>query len=158
MDYIQLHVTARPVPLNQRVPGRVFPALLEQVVGRALAKRPEDRFASAADFATAMEQVLAGKTQLARHVASPGSSGELPTMPIKPARVAAPVPGANADPAVAGSAPTPLVATLDRRAKSPAPVAPRPQKTNLVLLVGIALGFLLIGVGLAVVLMRFVMR
>src|SRR5579863_6172302 len=58
MDYIQLHVTGRPVPLSQRVPGRVFPPLLDQIMDRALAKRAEDRYASAADFAAAMQVVL----------------------------------------------------------------------------------------------------
>src|SRR5579863_805951 len=43
MDYIQLHVTGQPTLLNQRTPGKTFPALLEQVIDRALAKRPEER-------------------------------------------------------------------------------------------------------------------
>src|SRR5579871_4918870 len=64
MDYIQLHVTGKPVPLNQRVPGRTFAPLLESIIDRALAKRPEDRFSSAADFATAMQLVLGGATTL----------------------------------------------------------------------------------------------
>ena len=60
MDYIQLHVTGKPIPLNQRVPGKTFPPLLEQIVDRALAKRAEDRFASAADFGTSLQAVLNG--------------------------------------------------------------------------------------------------
>src|SRR5579862_7385834 len=68
MDYIQLHVTGKPVPLNQRVPGKTFPALLEQIVHRALAKHPEERFASAADFGTAMQWVLNGAAQLPAHL------------------------------------------------------------------------------------------
>src|SRR5271170_2787572 len=47
MDYIQMHVTGKPIPLNQRVAGMSFPPLLEQVMDRALAKREQDRFASA---------------------------------------------------------------------------------------------------------------
>ena len=39
MDYIQLHVTGKPIPLSQRVPGRRFPPLLEQIMDRALAKQ-----------------------------------------------------------------------------------------------------------------------
>jgi serine/threonine protein kinase len=158
MDYIQLHVTARPILLNQRVPGRVFPLLLEQVVDRALAKRPEDRFATAADFASAMQQVLGGATQLAPQLAPPGSSGELPTMPHNPIRIEALAQGARAEPNFVPSGASSLMASQDRRQKSPAPLPSHSPKTNLVMLAGIALGFLLIGVALAVVLMRFVMR
>jgi serine/threonine-protein kinase len=68
MDYIQLHVTGKPVPLNQRVAGKTFPPLLEQVIHRALAKRPEDRFPSAAEFASAMQAVLQGASQLPAHL------------------------------------------------------------------------------------------
>jgi serine/threonine-protein kinase len=60
MEFIQLHVTGKPIPLNQRVPGKTFPPELEQIVGRALSKRPEDRFASAAEFARAMDAQLRG--------------------------------------------------------------------------------------------------
>src|SRR5882762_6190063 len=64
MDYLQLHVSGRPIPLSRRVEGRIFPQLLDQVMDRALAKRPEDRFASAADFATALQSVLEGRAPL----------------------------------------------------------------------------------------------
>src|SRR4029077_7347491 len=90
MDYIQLHVTGKPILLNQREPGKSFPALLEQVIDRALAKRPEERFATAADFASAMQQVLQGASQLTPPLES---KRELPTTPgIRPF-------GANAFPA-----------------------------------------------------------
>src|SRR5215472_14351206 len=81
MDFIQLHVTTKPIPLNQRVPGRTFPALLEQVIDRALSKRPEDRFASAADFASAMQAVLNGATTLPQHLQRPPSMVEAKTVP-----------------------------------------------------------------------------
>src|SRR5271154_742583 len=32
MDFIQLHVTGSPIPLNHRVPGRTFPPLLDQIM------------------------------------------------------------------------------------------------------------------------------
>src|SRR6267378_1452441 len=51
MEYIQQHVTAPPMPLEQRVPGRRFPPLLWTVLERAMRKRPEERFETAADFA-----------------------------------------------------------------------------------------------------------
>src|SRR5271166_690643 len=71
MDYIQLHVTGKPILLNGRVPGKAFPPLLEQVIDRALAKRPEDRFSSAADFASALDCVLRGASQLPSHLTAP---------------------------------------------------------------------------------------
>jgi len=58
IEYIQLHVNATPIPLSERRPGATFPPGLENVVMKALAKKPEDRFASAAEFAAALESVL----------------------------------------------------------------------------------------------------
>jgi serine/threonine-protein kinase len=152
MDYIQLHVTGKPILLNQRAAGKTFPPLLERVLDRALAKRAEDRFASAADFATAMGQVLEGATELRGDVARPPAAPELSTVPI----------GAVKGAAVASSA-------LKHRAEAGSPVgSPSPRKTpqspvphqgaNAALLVAVALGFMLIGVGLALVLMKFVLR
>jgi len=59
MEFIQLHVMQSPIPLNSRVPGIRFPPLLEAVISRALAKNPNDRYASAADFGQALNTVLA---------------------------------------------------------------------------------------------------
>jgi len=41
-DFIQLHVTGKPIQLNERVPGRSFPPLLQEVMDRALAKQPDE--------------------------------------------------------------------------------------------------------------------
>src|SRR5690349_18094664 len=64
MEYIQQHVTAPPMPLEQRMPGKRFPPLLWTVLERAMRKRPEERFESAADFATAMQAVLSGASSM----------------------------------------------------------------------------------------------
>src|SRR5580692_10757924 len=82
MDFIQMHVTGKPFPLSQRVPGRTFPPVLDRIMDRALAKRAEDRFASAADFASAMQLVLQGATQLPPYLA--GMRGETSTVPAVP--------------------------------------------------------------------------
>jgi serine/threonine-protein kinase len=58
MDFIHLHVTATPIALNQRVAGKTFPPMLEAVISKALQKRPDDRFHSAAEFADALQAVL----------------------------------------------------------------------------------------------------
>jgi ABC-type transport system substrate-binding protein/serine/threonine protein kinase len=53
-ELIAQQLSVSPVPLHERVP--TIPAEIEQVVLRALAKNPKERFASVADFATALEQ------------------------------------------------------------------------------------------------------
>lgn len=62
MDYLQLHVNGTPTILSQRVSGKTFPPQLDQVIATALAKKPEDRFPTAADFGAALQAVLEGKT------------------------------------------------------------------------------------------------
>ncbi|HEY4014942.1 MAG TPA: serine/threonine-protein kinase [Polyangiaceae bacterium] len=159
MDYIQLHVTGKPVLLNQRVVGKTFPPLLERVLDRALAKRPEDRFASAADFATAMRQVLEGATELRGEVARPPAR-ELSTLPIGAAR------GSDVASAASLQARAEVGLPAGALAGSPAAVAMRatPQAAmarrgaNVALLVVVAVGFMLIGVALALVLMKFILR
>src|SRR3984957_387321 len=81
MDYIQLHVMAKPIPLSERVPGRTFPPLLDQVIERALAKRPEERYTSAADLGAALQLVMQGATKLPAHL-SPSPQMDAPTAPI----------------------------------------------------------------------------
>ena len=58
IEFIQLHVNATPIPLSERLPEATFPPGLEEVVMAALAKNPEDRYASAAEFAAALDSVL----------------------------------------------------------------------------------------------------
>jgi serine/threonine-protein kinase len=175
MDFIQLHVTGKPILLNERVPGKTFPRLLEQVVDRALAKRPEDRFVTAADFASAMQEVLRGAVRLPPRLTARAPKEVPPAPPLNPARPGA-APGAPGrgpvslpvPPGAQGSsnsaAATPVVAharaaipVREGRAMARSPAA-RAQKPNLALLVGIALGFMLLGVGLAVVVMRLFLR
>jgi serine/threonine-protein kinase len=54
MEYIQKHVMEPAIPLNQRVPERKFAPGLEQALARALAKKPDDRYQSAAEFGEAL--------------------------------------------------------------------------------------------------------
>jgi serine/threonine-protein kinase len=54
MEYIQKHVTAPIIPLNERVEGLHFPEGLARVLARALEKKPEARYQSAAEFAEAL--------------------------------------------------------------------------------------------------------
>ena len=82
IEYIQLHVNATPIPLSKRRPKATFPSGLEEVVMAALAKKPEERYASAADFAAALESVLQAE-------AGEGGPISLPT-PIPAAPVSEP--------------------------------------------------------------------
>ena len=159
MDYISLHVTGKPIPISQRVPGKTFPPLLDEIMERALAKRSEDRYASAADFGAALQLVMQGATKLPAHL-SPSPQMDAPTAPI--AFTPSP-PSAQAMPAPTPQPPTPQPPHV---AMSPAvqagpvaippapPAAARSSKTNVGLLVGVAVGFLLLGVGLALALSK----
>jgi hypothetical protein len=103
--------------------------------------------------------VLQGAAELTPDLAPKLAPLELPTMPLEPVRIEGGPMALASGPSArfASSAATPLLGAHRPRAPSPSPPAAL-ARANLPLLVGIALGFLLIGVGLAVVLMRFVLR
>jgi serine/threonine protein kinase len=161
MDYIQMHVTGRPIPLNQRVAGMSFPPLLEQVMDRALAKREQDRFASAADFAAAMQAVLQGARALPPEAFASSPQPPPTGGPAHPPGAAASSGPASAPSPSSGQAPLPAspahygAALIPPNPHRAAGLAGAPErKVNLPLLVAIGVGFLLIGVGLAVTLMK----
>jgi serine/threonine-protein kinase len=60
LTLVRMHISAPPPSLSQAVPGRFWctPAL-EHLLSRALSKRPDDRFATAADMASALEAAFA---------------------------------------------------------------------------------------------------
>lgn len=60
MEYIQHHITKPPLHLDTRVPGKNFPPGLGDVLAKALEKRPEDRYATAAHFADALKPYAPG--------------------------------------------------------------------------------------------------
>ncbi len=86
MEYIQLHVTKPPIPLDERIPGKTFPPGLGQVINNALEKKPENRFGSAAEFAEALKPF-----------GGPGSKGFTGMMP-------GPAPSASAGPVSSAAA------------------------------------------------------
>jgi serine/threonine-protein kinase len=57
MEFIQLHVNAKPIPLSERVPGKTFPPGLEAAVMKTMEKRPADRYTTAQEFADALDLV-----------------------------------------------------------------------------------------------------
>ncbi len=139
MEFLQMQVSAPPIPLNERVPGRTFPPAVWTVMERALAKEPEARFQTAAAFADALVTAATGRAPLA-----PVATAVLPSAPAIP--VAAPV---GAPPARAGGT-APMVAPP--RGDSPLVVAGVPKRSSPMVL-AVLLAFVL-GIGVTVVLMR----
>lgn len=145
MEYIQLHVTAKPKPINERVPGKTFPPLLWTVLEKALAKKPEERFASAAEFAAALQAVLNGATEL------PGGDGQ-PARPPMPSNA---LPTPLAQPAVMAA---PTVPAPARSSPLPQQRAASTGRPPVALLVGVAVAFLIVGAILAAIVMKLVVK
>jgi serine/threonine protein kinase len=68
-----------PLPLPSHVKPDIFPSI-EQVILKALAKNPQDRFASAAEFMTAWKRALEEKDTAER---APETSSSLATVPFE---------------------------------------------------------------------------
>ena len=147
MEFIQLHVTTKPKPINERVPGKTFPPLLWTVLSKALEKKSDDRYQSAAEFAHALQAVLAGATEVPPFqdgAARPArtSQGNMPT-PLAQQAIALPPAGAILAPARS----SPLPRQAQRGATPP-----------IGLLIGIALAFLVVGAVLAALVLKLVMK
>ena len=164
MEFITLHVTAAPIPLNERVPGKTFPPLLGQVLARAMAKRPEDRFASAADFAQAIKEVLGGAQQLSPNLAAGTMAGEQTTVRLQ-GGTGQPLPAEGRSPAPSSTAPATQV-HVSSQLPLPLPLplpggaldkkASNAGKQSLGLLFGVGLAFLFVGAALAILVMKIV--
>jgi eukaryotic-like serine/threonine-protein kinase len=79
IEYLQLHVAARPIILTERVPGMTFPPGLSEVIDKALSKRPEQRYQTAIELATALKTFVGPSKTL---------SSVLPSLPAPPAQSA----------------------------------------------------------------------
>jgi serine/threonine protein kinase len=163
MEFIQLHVTTKPKPINERVPGKTFPPLLWQVLSHALEKKSEDRYASAAEFAHALQAVLNGATEVppfqdgTQQRAMGGSQGQIPV--AANAGGGAPHAGnPNAFAQPASVAMPPAGTTLGPANSSPLPRQAASSKPPLGLLIGIAAAFLVVGAVLAAVILKLVMK
>jgi serine/threonine protein kinase len=121
IEFLQLHVTARPVPLNDRMPGKSFDPGLADVIARALSKKPEDRYESGGQFAAALRPFVPG---FQMYTAAPSVQG----------------------------APTATPGTLGAGSNSALTPA---RKSGVGLIVGVAAACLVMGVVLAVAVMRF---
>jgi len=59
MEFITLHVQAQPIPASERAPDIAFPPGFDEVILKAMAKNPDDRYQSAAEFAAALGSLVA---------------------------------------------------------------------------------------------------
>ena len=144
MEYIQHHVATRPIDLNKRVPGLVFPRQLEAVIAKCLQKKPDARYQTASEFADALKLVQAELTGGAG--AAPAASTAQPSQdPATPA--VAPMGAAPVMPAAAAGA-YPMIAVQQHA------VAGSDQGGNTTkVIVAVAMAGLLVGIALTVVVM-----
>ena len=173
MEYIQFHVTKPPIPLDERVATKKFPPGLGAVLARALEKKPENRFQSAAEFAEALKP-FAGAAGKGFTAMMPQGSGQALEAAARAqqaalaeqrqigATTAAATPAANA---AAGMAPAPPPSSsgqppvktlkMDQPVQlPPAPPIARRKGNSPMLLVAIAAGCLVAGVVLTIVALR----
>jgi serine/threonine protein kinase len=147
MEYIQRHVMQPPIALNQRVPEIQFAVGLEQVIAKALAKNPDQRYQTATEFAEAMRPY--GVREV--HFQAP-TSAQIPTQPMSQTQPYAPpasIGGGVAGPMAAAPGPDASRATAPTR---------RPRGTEVGLLVLVATVFLLAGAVLALLVMVLLER
>jgi serine/threonine-protein kinase len=156
MDFIQLHVNGTPIPLSERVPGLQFPPLLDQVMARALAKKPQDRFSSASDFALALQAVLDGKPALPPDLAR---RAEPPAPPNVPASAHAYPSGAPRAPWSAPEPGTPFgrpgaLGTEPAASRSTEVDEPSARPLSFGMLALIAISCLLVGAGAMIAILK----
>jgi eukaryotic-like serine/threonine-protein kinase len=135
MEFIQHHVVSKPIDLDQRAPELSFPAGLGAAIAKAIEKKPEDRYQTALDFARALEPFA----PLPRSVAD-----------MVPRLSAGSLPGAS-------NHPPPQAPGEDPTLVDPS-MPPAPRSPGLRLMIGVAAACLVLGVILAVVVMKFVVK
>ncbi len=59
LEVLSMHTTRQPPPLAETAPGIEVPPAVEELVMHGLAKRPNERFASAEEYIAAIDDVLA---------------------------------------------------------------------------------------------------
>lgn len=80
MEYVGKHVTAEPIPLNDRVVEATFPEGLWQVIRKALAKHKDDRYQTAVEFADSL--VPFGGSALPLETSQPPPVAASPPPPV----------------------------------------------------------------------------
>ncbi|MGD8860419.1 MAG: serine/threonine-protein kinase [Myxococcales bacterium] len=78
IDVMRAHVYDAPIKLNQRVPGKSFSPELEAAIDKALAKKKEDRYATAIEFADALKACMGDMASTAARRAMPSDPARPP--------------------------------------------------------------------------------
>jgi serine/threonine-protein kinase len=126
LDMMKAHVRDAPIPLSERVAGKTFWPELDAVIAKALAKSPDDRYASAAEFGEALLSCL------------PGTPAKPASVPPQANATASDAPAAvEAEPA---PAPLPDLDPSARRESTVVPDVPRSRLPTLVVGLMIGLG------------------
>jgi serine/threonine-protein kinase len=158
MEFIQLHVTKQPISLDNRVPGKSFPPGLAGALARALAKQPDQRYASAAEFAEALKPFASTSKGYTALMPASALAALKEAMPPPPVAGAPAPPPSRPHPSLSAKtikmSPSELAAPPPRSAAAPV-VRPRRAMSPL-MLVGIAAGCLVAGVLLTLIVIRFV--
>jgi serine/threonine-protein kinase len=84
MEYVGKHVTAQPIPLNERVEGRVFDPGLGEVLRKALSKNPDDRFQTTIELADALAPYAGHPSTVGAEIPSAPSHRPPPAVEQKP--------------------------------------------------------------------------
>jgi serine/threonine-protein kinase len=149
MEHIQLHVTKPPIALDDRIPNKKFPAGLSDVLAKALQKKPDERFQSAADFAEALRPFGPPGTAMVRVVPS-----ARPSDPVG----AGPLSGSSARPApaktVAMNTPTAPAVPVGPAPAIPPPPAAVPRGMSKGTIAGIVAACVALGVAITLVALR----
>ena len=76
MEYIAHHIQTPPFKITERRPELNLPEALDAIVGKALEKNKDDRYASASEFAQALATVLPQSERTKPFDIMPGGRGE----------------------------------------------------------------------------------
>ena len=133
IDIMRAHLQDPPIPLNQRTPERRFSTELESVIARSLAKKREDRFETAVDFALALKRCLHNP------LASTAANRALPSDPA---------PSSSGSAAAASAATSVSAATPSRGTEGDPPIVPISRGPVIAIGVVVALVLLVLGVWL----------
>lgn len=111
MEYVGKHVTAAPIPLNERVEGLTFPEGLGAVLERAMRKNPEERYQTAIELAEALAPFADAVSHSASYTEDSGSSARAaPEAVVSPQLHGSPATAIKS--AGAGSSPSTLTLLL----------------------------------------------
>lgn len=118
IDIMKAHVKDAPIPLSQRIAGKKFAPELDAAIAKALAKKPDDRWATAVDFAEALRACVPDEG------VTTGAMRALPSHSPPRPRSHRPAAGAGAVPQAPAAAPAPVIESQASAPQVPVKRAP----------------------------------